>query len=180
MPFAFTALQIRDVILIEPRVFPDQRGHFLESYKRSEFEANGITLRFVQDNHSVSSAGTLRGLHFQLDPAAQGKLVRVVRGAVWDVAVDIRPASRTYLQWVAEELNEVNHKMLYIPPGFAHGFVALENDTHFLYKCTAEYARDLERGIRWDDPDLAIRWPLQHPTVSEKDAALPPAKEVLA
>lgn len=178
MPFSFTQTEIPDVILIEPRVFEDSRGFFLESFKESPFVEAGITERFVQDNHSRSAKGTLRGLHYQVEPFAQGKLVRVTRGRVLDVAVDLRPSSGTFKKWVAEELSGDNFRMLYIPPGFAHGFVALEEDTDFLYKCTAEYDAASERGIRWNDPDLALPWPLAEPLVSERDQALPLFSEV--
>jgi dTDP-4-dehydrorhamnose 3,5-epimerase len=177
MPFQFTPLAIPDVILIEPRVFSDARGSFLETYKRSDFLESGITEEFVQDNHSRSAEGVLRGLHYQRPPHAQGKLVRVVLGRAWDVAVDIRPSSPTFGTWVSAFLDGSDLHMLYIPPGFAHGFVALEDDTDFVYKCTAEYHKASEGGIRWNDPDLSIEWPIHAPTVSEKDQALPRFKE---
>lgn len=161
-----------------PRRFPDDRGWFAEVYKESEFATAEIAGPFLQDNHSVSARGTLRGLHYQLPPHAQGKLVRVVRGRVWDVVVDIRRGSVTWGKWVGVELSAENGEMLWVPPGFAHGFVALEDDTHLTYKCTAEYHRDSERAIRWDDPDLAIAWPTlsggAEYRLSEKDAAAPP------
>jgi len=178
MPFTFTQTDIHDVMRIEPRVFEDGRGFFLESFKESPFVEAGITDRFVQDNHSQSQMGTIRGLHYQVDPYAQGKLVRVTRGRVWDVAVDLRPLSPTFKRWVAEELSADNFRMLYIPAGFAHGFVALEDDTDFFYKCTAEYDAASERGIRWNDPDLALPWPVEVPLVSERDQALPLFSEV--
>ena len=191
MPFSFTPTAIADVVLVEPRVFPDGRGSFLETYKRSDFIAAGIDVGFQQDNHSVSDAGVLRGLHYQLPPHAQAKLVRVVRGAVWDVAVDIRRGSPTFGQWVGHELSEDNHLMLYIPSGFAHGFLVLRDNTHFVYKCSAEYHRDSEAGLRWDDTDVAIEWPFDAlpgatrvgtagrdaVTVSQKDASLPPLRD---
>jgi dTDP-4-dehydrorhamnose 3,5-epimerase len=175
VPFTFTRLDIPDVLLIEPRVFPDDRGFFLESYKASAFVEIGITDRFVQDNHSLSTRGVLRGLHYQLPPHAQGKLVRVVEGAVWDVAVDIRQGSATFGRWVASKLSAENHRMLYIPPGFAHGFLTLSDRAQFVYKCTAEYDKNSEAGVRWDDRRLAIEWPQAPQTfvVSDKDAALP-------
>ena len=173
MPFTFTPLQIPDVILIKPRVFPDARGFFLETYKYTDFAANGIAETFVQDNHSRSAKGVLRGLHFQNPPQAQGKLVRVVRGAVFDVAVDIRPDSATFGEWVGEVLSDENHHMLYIPPGFAHGFVAISDVADLAYKVTAEYAPDLDSGIIWNDPSIGIQWPVQNPILSPKDAALP-------
>jgi len=173
MPFTFELLQIPDVILIRPRVFPDARGFFLETYKYSDFAANGIPERFVQDNHSRSTRGVLRGLHFQNPPRAQGKLVRVVSGEIFDVAVDIRPGSATFGQWVGEDLSDENHHMLYIPPGFAHGFVVLSDVADVTYKVTAEYAPELDSGIIWNDPAIAIQWPVQVPILSAKDAALP-------
>ena len=165
-------LAIPEVLRIEPRVFGDARGFFCESFNQQVFDqATGTQYAFVQDNHSRSSAGVLRGLHYQLPPHAQGKLVRVVRGRVWDVAVDIRPSSPTLGQWVGAELSEDNQHQLWIPPGFAHGFVVLSESADFLYKTTDYYAPAAERCIRWDDPQLAIRWPLEGrvPVLSEKD-----------
>lgn len=168
-----TPLDIPDVLLLTPRVFADERGYFMETYQEERLRAAGLPA-FVQDNESCSRRGVLRGLHYQLAPHAQGKLVRVARGAVWDVAVDIRRGSPTFGKWTGTTLSAANHAMLWIPPGFAHGFLALEDNTVFLYKCTAAYTPAAERGIRWNDPDLAIDWP--EPTaalVSAKDAALP-------
>ena len=181
MPFIFKKTPIKDLIVIEPRVFKDERGFFMETYKYSEFNEAGITESFFQDNHSFSLKGVLRGLHFQSEPHSQGKLVRVVKGAVWDVGVDLRPASATYKQWYGLELNEENNKMFYIPPGFAHGFLTYRDNTHFLYKCTTEYAPESDGGIRWNDPDIAVDWPLESgviPDVSEKDAILPYLKDL--
>jgi dTDP-4-dehydrorhamnose 3,5-epimerase len=177
MPFQFTRLEIDDVIMIQPRVFPDDRGFFLELYKSSDFRNSGIGTAFLQDNYSLSRKGVIRGLHYQLPPKSQGKLVSVIRGAVWDVAVDIRRSSGTFTKWVACELSGSNHTMLYIPPGFAHGFIALTDDVHLLYKCTEEYAPEVDSGIRWDDPELDVRWPLKNPMVSTKDAELPFLKD---
>lgn len=155
-----TPTAIPDVMVIEPKVFGDARGFFYESFNQQAFNAaTGTNLEFVQDNHSRSSKGVLRGLHYQLPPHAQGKLVRVVRGAVWDVAVDIRKDSPTFGQWVAQELTEYSHKQLWIPPGFAHGFVVLSDTADFLYKTTNYYAPQSDRGIAWNDPDLGIQWP---------------------
>lgn len=167
---------IPDVVIIEPAVFADSRGWFMESFNEKRFhdalEALGLPVprTFVQDNHSFSRKGVLRGLHYQLYPHAQGKLVRVVRGAALDVAVDIRKGSPTFGKWVLVELTADNHKMLWIPEGFAHGFVALEDNTEFLYKTTDYYARDCERCIMWNDAALAIEWPASlEKVISEKD-----------
>jgi dTDP-4-dehydrorhamnose 3,5-epimerase len=173
MPAVFKALSLPGLILIEPRVFPDGRGYFLESYKKSEYAEEGIDAEFVQDNHSYSSKGVLRGLHYQIPPHSQGKLVRVIEGVVWDVAVDIRPGSASYGKWEGLELSGENKRMLWIPSGFAHGFICLSDSAHLLYKCTAEYDKAAEAGIRWDDPDLAIAWPMKPGSVSDKDAVLP-------
>lgn len=179
MPFEFHATGLAGLTRISPRCFSDDRGFFMETYKQSDFLAAGINATFVQDNHSFSQTGVLRGLHFQLDPKAQGKLIRVISGAVWDVAVDLRPSSTTHGEWEGFELTAENGDMLYIPPGFAHGFLTLADNTHFLYKCTQEYSPVHDAGIRWDDPDLAIDWPLrgQVPVVSYKDQKLPLLKE---
>lgn len=171
---------IPDVVIIEPAVYGDERGWFMESFNEQKFHQALTELdlpvprAFVQDNHSCSSKGVLRGLHFQRAPHAQGKLVRVVRGSAFDVAVDIRPESPTYLQWFGAELNSTNHKMLWIPEGFAHGFVALEDDTHFLYKTTDYYDKQSEGALHWNDPELNISWP-QVGTfiVNEKDSSAP-------
>ncbi|WP_168399126.1 dTDP-4-dehydrorhamnose 3,5-epimerase [Acinetobacter indicus] len=153
------------LFIVHPQVFGDERGWFMESFNQQRFESvfEGLNLpvpNFVQDNHSKSSRGVLRGLHYQLSPKAQGKLVRVVQGKVWDVAVDIRKGSPTFGQWVGEELSADNHKQLWIPPGFAHGFITLSETAEFLYKTTDYYSPEHERAIRWDDPQLAIAWPL--------------------
>lgn len=170
------ATGIVDVLRIEPRVFGDDRGFFYESFNEQAFnEATGLDLHFVQDNHSKSARNVLRGLHYQLAPKAQGKLVRVVAGTVFDVAVDIRKNSPTFGHWVADELSAENRRQLWIPPGFAHGFLVLSDSAEFLYKTTDYYAPEYERCIAWDDPMLAIPWPAQGlPTVSPKDAVAPP------
>lgn len=161
--------------VLEPRVFADERGYFFESYNQQEFEtAIGHTVAFVQDNQSFSGRGVLRGLHYQLPPHPQGKLVRCVRGSVWDVAVDIRKSSDSFGQWSGVELSEENHKQFWIPEGFAHGFVALSDAAVLLYKTTDYYARDLDRSIRWNDPELDIQWPVDgEPILSDKDARAP-------
>lgn len=168
-----TPSKIPDVFVIEPRVFGDERGFFFESFNEKAFnEATGNKLPFVQDNHSKSVKGVLRGLHYQLPPKAQGKLVRVVQGEVFDVAVDIRKDSPTYGQWVAEILSAENKKQLWIPPGFAHGFLTLSDTAEFLYKTTDYWSPEHERAIKWDDATLNIPWPLNgaHPTLAAKDA----------
>lgn len=170
-----TRTEIPDVLVIEPKLFGDARGFFLESFNQRAFqEATGLNLQFVQDNHSRSSRGVLRGLHYQIGQP-QGKLVRVVRGAVFDVAVDIRKDSPTFGKWVGSELSEDNHRQLWIPPGLAHGFLVLSESADFLYKTTDYYAPAHERCIRWDDGVLAIEWPLsgRTPLVSDKDAKAP-------
>ncbi|OGT43032.1 MAG: dTDP-4-dehydrorhamnose 3,5-epimerase [Gammaproteobacteria bacterium RIFCSPHIGHO2_12_FULL_40_19] len=170
MPFQFTRLAIPDVILIEPKVFKDDRGFFAETYKTSEFKANGIDVNFVQDNYSISNTGVIRGLHFQCNPNAQGKLVRVVSGKVFDVAVDIRKGSPTYGKWVSTILSTENNAMIWIPSGFAHGVCILEDNTKLLYKVSgAEYTPQDERSIIWDDAKIGIDWPIKNPEVSVKD-----------
>lgn len=173
MPFDFEETFIKGLIIVQPQVITDERGWFRENYKQSEFFAHGITPAFLQDNFSYSSEGTLRGLHFQTGAAAQGKLVTVVSGAVWDVAVDLRSGSPTWGKWLGLELSAQNSLCFYIPPGFAHGFLSLQDDTLFQYKCTSEYNRTKESGLRWDDPRLNIEWPTKHVHVSKNDAALP-------
>ncbi len=149
----------------------------MESYKKSDFVAAGIDEDFDQDNHSFSSKGVLRGIHLQTGSSAQGKLVRVVKGAVWDVAVDLRPDSTTFGKWFGIELSEQNNKMFYVPPGFGHGFVTLEDNTHFQYKCTAEYDPNADSGIIWNDEDIDIQWPLSEGlSLSDKDLVLPSFK----
>jgi dTDP-4-dehydrorhamnose 3,5-epimerase len=169
----FQRLQIPDVVLVRPRVFADERGFFLESWERRKFAAGGIDIDFVQDNHSRSVRHTLRGLHYQIT-RPQGKLVRVTSGAVFDVAVDLRRSSPTFGQWVGTELSDQSKHMLWVPPGFAHGFLVLSETADVLYKCTDYYAPQAERCIRWDDPRLAIDWRLPQgvvPLLSAKDAA---------
>ena len=181
MPFTFENGPIEGLVIIEPRLFQDERGFFMETYKRSDFLKTGIKEEFVQDNHSFSSKGVLRGLHFQTAPFAQGKLVRVISGAIWDVAVDLRPNSKTYKKWHGLKLTAKNNIMFYLPPGFAHGFLTLEDNTHFLYKCTAEYKSEADGGVMWNDPELNVDWPFTEdlkPIVSEKDEKLPYLKDL--
>lgn len=157
-------------VIIEPRVFGDERGFFMETWNEAGFAAAGLDMAFVQDNHSHSQKGVLRGLHFQ-NPGAQGKLVRVARGAVFDVAVDLRRSSATFGKWVGVELSAANKRMFWVPEGFAHGFVTLEDNTDFLYKCTAPYAPQSEYTLAWDDPAVGVEWPLAglDPIISAKD-----------
>ncbi|MFZ9956500.1 MAG: dTDP-4-dehydrorhamnose 3,5-epimerase [Flavobacteriales bacterium] len=160
---------IKDLLIIEPKIFFDERGYFFESFNEDSFLKAGVQSKFVQDNISKSSKNTLRGLHFQIAPFAQGKLIKVLRGAVQDIAVDLRTASPTFGQYAEVVLSEENHRMLYIPPGFAHGFLTLEEDTIFSYKCTAPYNKDAERAILWNDPSLNIKWKTNNPIISQKD-----------
>ena len=167
---------IPDLFVIEPQVFGDHRGYFFESYSKDHFERAGISADFVQDNESFSGEGVIRGLHFQAPPKAQGKLVRVQKGRVLDVAVDIRKGSPTYGEHYSIELSGENKKMLWIPPGFAHGFATLENDTVFLYKCTDTYSPEHEGSLLWNDPDLGIDWGVSAPKLSAKDQIGPVLK----
>ncbi|HSV43685.1 MAG TPA: dTDP-4-dehydrorhamnose 3,5-epimerase, partial [Candidatus Bathyarchaeia archaeon] len=169
----FKKLSIPDVILITPDVYKDQRGFFFESYRSSDFEKNSIGCRFVQTNHSRSERNVLRGLHYQLRSSAQAKMVHVNSGELFDVAVDIRKGSPYYGQWVGETLSGANKKMLYIPPGFAHGFCVLSETAEIMYYCSSEYAPACERGIIYNDPDIAIDWPVKNPILSDKDSKLP-------
>jgi dTDP-4-dehydrorhamnose 3,5-epimerase len=161
--------KLKGVVVIKPKVFEDTRGYFFESYNQNAFKKAGLDLNFVQDNQSLSQKGVLRGLHFQNNPYAQGKLVRVITGAVFDVAVDIRKNSPTYGQWFGQELTEKNKWMMYIPPGFAHGFLTLENNTIFSYKCTNFYSKESEGCLLWNDPEIGINWNVSDPLLSEKD-----------
>ncbi len=170
--------EIPDVLIIKPGVFTDERGYFFESYNREKFAAAGLDVNFVQDNESKSMKGVLRGLHFQKPPFSQGKLVRVMRGAVLDVAVDLRSGSSWYGKWVAIELNDTNKWMYWIPPGFAHGFLTLEDDTVFFYKCTNVYNKASEGSVRWNDPDLNIQWNCPDPVLSAKDREAPLFREL--
>ncbi len=164
-----TQTPLKGLLVIQPKVFQDERGYFYEPYNKKVFAGLGITDDFQQDNQSMSQTGVLRGLHFQNPPFAQSKLVRVIQGSVWDVAVDIRKNSPTYGEHFGLELSEKNKTMLYIPEGFAHGFKTLENDTVFLYKCSRLYNKASEDSIYWNDPDLHIKWNIENPVLSEKD-----------
>ena len=180
MPFKFKRFEtLPDVMLIEPQMFPDDRGWFAETYKRSDFEAQGITLDFVQDNHSRSTTrGILRGLHFQKDPAAQGKLVRCILGEIFDVAVDIRKGSPTYAKWASTILSAENHAMMWVPLGFAHGVLAISEIAEITYKVTSQYSPNHDRSVRWNDPAIGIDWPIADPILSRKDAEAPLLKDV--
>ncbi len=169
--------EIPGVLLIEPEVYADARGYFLETFRRERYEAAGIPTAFLQDSLSCGRRGVLRGLHFQT-PKAQGKLVHVVRGEVFDVAVDLRRDSPTYARWTAHRLSSGNHLQLYIPPGLAHGFVVTSEEALFLYKATETYAPDGQRAIRWNDPDLGIEWPIDEPILSDADANAPLLREL--
>lgn len=173
MAFRRIDTTIPGVFVIAPDVFSDARGYFMETYNRDALAALGLDAAFVQDNLSFSSFGTLRGLHFQADPFAQGKLVSVLQGEVLDVAVDVRVGSPTYGKWHGEILSADNHHMMYVPPGFAHGFVVRSHTCLFSYKCTNTYHKASEGGLRWDDPELAIAWDVKDPIISEKDRILP-------
>jgi dTDP-4-dehydrorhamnose 3,5-epimerase len=164
-----TRSEISDVLIIEPEVFGDHRGFFMEIFRESMFDKVAPNVRFVQENHSRSVKGTMRGMHYQLNPMAQGKFVRVSQGSVYDVAVDLRLHSPTYKQWVGIELNEDNKKMLYIPEGFAHGFYVLSETSEFIYKCTNYYSPEHERAIMWDDPEIDIQWPEGDKILSDRD-----------
>ena len=173
MPFIFKKLEIPEVILVTPKLFSDQRGFFLENFKDSEFTANRINMKFVQDNFSHSIHGVLRGLHYQKNPKAQSKFVTALRGEIFDVAVDIRKNSPTFGQWVGEILSDKNHKSLYIPEGFAHGFCVLSDEADVFYKVNNEYSPENERGILWNDPQINIKWPIDTPILHDKDSVLP-------
>ena len=178
MPFKFTRLEVPDVILVQPKVLEDARGHFIELYKRTEFAAHGIPDAFVQDNYSSSVRGVLRGLHYQRPPQAQAKLVMVLRGEIFDVVVDLRRDSPAYGRWTGVMLSSSDRRMLYVPEGLAHGFCVTSDAADVMYKVTAEYTPELEGGVRWNDPAVGIRWPIADPIVSEKDAALPLLRDI--
>jgi len=179
MPFEFERQAIPDVILVKPKVFGDNRGFFMESYKKSEFFNNGIDVEFNQDNHSKSSKHVLRGLHYQAKPFGQAKLVRCSKGRIYDVAVDIRPNSETFGAYVKVELSEDNKQMLFIPEGFAHGFIVLSDEAELLYKASGEYNPQADRGILWSDKEINIDWEIDfEPILSEKDTKQPKLSEI--
>lgn len=176
----FTETELRGVLIIDPDVFADERGFFLETYNRQRYsQLPGLDVEFVQDNRSRSRKNVLRGLHFQRRHP-QGKLVSVVSGHVWDVAVDIDPSSPTFRRWVGVDLSETNHRQLYIPPGYAHGFCVVSDQADFVYKCTDVYRPGDEQGVAWNDADLNIRWPVREPVLSTRDASCPTLREYLA
>ena len=178
MPFEFKRLEIIDVILIKPKVFGDERGFFMETYKKGDFEEVGIKGEFVQDNHSRSKYGVLRGLHFQKEPYAQAKIIRCVRGVIYDVVVDLRSGSQTFGKYVGVNLSEDNKYQLYIPRGYAHGFLVLSENAEVVYKVDNVYAPDYEGGLVWNDPYVDIQWPNDNPILSEKDKRWPTLKEL--
>jgi len=174
--FKFSRATLPDILIIEPKAFEDERGFFMESYHQAAFREAGLDAVFVQDNHSRSAKGVVRGLHYQLPPDQMGKMVKVVKGRIFDVGVDIRKRSPTFGKWYGEVLSEENKKMLYFPPGFAHGFLSLSDGAEVLYKCTALYAPASDRGIAWNDPNIGIKWPLDQAgkaIVSDKDGKCP-------
>lgn len=173
MVLRFKRLQIPEVILIEPQLVSDKRGYFLESFKESDFATNGISTKFVQDNLSHSIHGVIRGLHYQRSPKAQAKLITVVKGKIFDVAVDIRKNSPTYGKWVGEILSENNRRSLFVPEGFAHGFCVLSESADVLYKVSNEYSKKHEGGLIWNDPTINISWPVKKPIISDRDGQLP-------
>jgi dTDP-4-dehydrorhamnose 3,5-epimerase len=178
MPFEFEPLALEGLMLVRPSVFPDDRGIFAETYKLSDFHAAGIIETFVQDNLSRSRQNALRGLHFQRPPFAQAKLLQVTRGEIFDVAVDLRQGSPTFLRWHGVRLSDQDRALFYVPAGFAHGFCVLSDEADLTYKVSAEYTPESEGGIIWNDPDIAIEWPVENPVVSGRDARLPRWRDV--
>ena len=178
MPFEFIETTLDGVLIIQPKTFPDNRGDFSEVYKHSDFLSAGIKKHFVQTNVSTSKKGVLRGMHYQTEPASQAKLLQVVSGSGFDVAVDIRKDSPTFGKWISVTLTANQKNMIYIPEGFAHGFLALEDNTKLVYNCTAEYSPEHERGLRWDDPALNIMWPIGNPIIADRDAQYPTLENI--
>jgi dTDP-4-dehydrorhamnose 3,5-epimerase len=179
MPFEFKKLEIEGLVLIKPKIFADNRGFFMESYKKSEFIKNGIKAEFVQDNHSKSAKGVLRGFHYQKLPKAQAKLVRCIKGKIYDIALDIRLNSKTFGKYTKVELSEDNKHMLFIPKGFAHGFVVLSEEAEIIYKSDEEFSPQHDKGVLWNDSDLNIDWGIDfEPVLSEKDKNLPKLKNI--
>jgi len=178
MPFEFEKTDIPDVVLIKPKVFEDERGFFMETYVKEDFEKAGIKVEFIQENHSKSRHGVLRGLHFQRQPYAQSKLVRCIKGKILDVAVDLRKNSQTFKKYVSIELSEDNKFMLFIPKGFAHGFLVLSKEAEVIYKVDNIYAPDHESGLIWNDGQVGIEWPINNPILAEKDKKWPSLKQL--
>ncbi len=178
MPFLFKKLDIPEVIVIDPQSYNDERGFFVETYKYSDFKLAGISDNFIQDNHSKSVKGVIRGLHYQKEPKAQAKLVRCVQGEILDIAVDIRHGSPSYGKWVGIKLSSENRLMMYIPAGFAHGFAVISDTAELIYKTSQEYSQEDERGILWNDPELNINWEVSEPIISIKDTKLPILKYI--
>lgn len=178
MPFTFTPCSLAGVVLIEPTVFPDERGFFMETYKHSDFVQAGMDVRLVQENHSRSVQGTLRGLHFQRPPRAQAKLVRATMGEIYDVVVDIKADSPTYGKWLCVTLSAENKCSLFVPAGYAHGFCVVSPEAEVVYKTSDEYAPALEFGVRWDDPALGIAWPVSSPRLSARDGRWPSLQQL--
>ena len=171
MPFTFKRLNIPEVILVEAKAFSDERGFFMESFKQSLFYENGIITRFVQDNYSHSIRGVLRGLHYQKEPKAQAKLVMVMQGEIFDVAVDMRKGSPTYSKWIGETLSAKNHRLIYVPEGFAHGFQALEDNSEVFYQMSEFYSPEHQRGLRYNDPAFGLNWPINATVISDRDGS---------
>ncbi|MFA7657949.1 MAG: dTDP-4-dehydrorhamnose 3,5-epimerase [Candidatus Gastranaerophilaceae bacterium] len=178
MPFEFEKLEIDGVILVKPKVFGDNRGFFMESYKKSEFVKNGIDVEFVQDNCSKSTKGVLRGLHYQAKPKSQAKLIRCSNGKIHDVAVDLRKNSKTFGKWLKVELSEENKHILFIPEGFAHGFVVLSDEAELSYKTSKEFSPEYDRGLLWNDETINVGWGVSSPILSEKDKCQPKFSEI--
>lgn len=178
MPFLFEKSEIEEVVLVKPKTFQDSRGFFMETYKFSDFFKNGIDGVFLQDNQSFSTENVIRGIHFQREPKPQGKLVRCIKGKILDVAVDLRPSSKTFKKWVSFELSDQNNYMLWVPPGFGHGFSVLSKEAEICYKCTNEYDASLDAGIIYNDPELNIDWKIKYPVISDKDQKLPFLKNI--
>jgi dTDP-4-dehydrorhamnose 3,5-epimerase len=177
MPFIFEDTPLNGVKIITPRIFPDDRGFFMETYKQTDFIEAGITDKFVQDNHSSSTHGVIRGMHYQKAPYSQAKLVRVLTGSIYDVVVDVRQGSPSYGKWFGVELSAENRQMIYVPTGFAHGFTVLSDMAEIHYKASAGYCHDAEGGIAWNDPEIGIKWPITNPELSAKDLLLPSLAE---
>lgn len=179
MPFEFEQLEIEGLVLVKPKVFGDNRGFFMECYKKSDFIQNGINCEFIQDNHSKSTKGVLRGLHYQARPKAQAKLIRCIKGKIYDVAVDLRKDSSTFGKWLTVELSDENNHMLFIPEGFAHGFVVISDEAELIYKTNTEFSPQHDRGVLWCDKDINVNWGIDfEPVLSDKDKAQPKLSEI--